>query len=138
MKPCPSYPGYSADEAGNIYSHFTYVSPFGIRPWIKRKMKGTVGTWGGYQVYHIKIAGKKHKVFGHWMVLDAFHGPKPFPKAVCRHLDGNGRNNSSSNLKWGTYLENGQDRVRHGTSVPSESNRKCKLTGLQVLEIRSR
>lgn len=42
----------------------------------------------------------------HQLVCEAFHGPKPFPKAVVIHIDENGLNNRPENLKWGTQKEN--------------------------------
>lgn len=42
----------------------------------------------------------------HQLVCEAFHGPRPFPKAVVIHLDEDGTNNKESNLKWGTQKEN--------------------------------
>jgi len=49
------------------------------------------------------------------LVVLAFHCPKPFPKAVVRHLDGDNRNDTPGNLRWGTQSENMFDEVRHGT-----------------------
>ena len=40
------------------------------------------------------------------LVCEAFHGPKPFPKAVTIHLDEDPSNNVTENLKWGTQKEN--------------------------------
>lgn len=42
----------------------------------------------------------------HQLVCEAFHGPKPFDKAVVIHLDEDGLNNRAENLKWGTQKEN--------------------------------
>ncbi len=42
----------------------------------------------------------------HQLVCEAFHGPKPFDKAVVINLDENGLNNIPENLKWGTQREN--------------------------------
>lgn len=42
----------------------------------------------------------------HQLVCEAFHGPKPFPKAVVIHIDENALNNRPENLKWGTQKEN--------------------------------
>lgn len=50
----------------------------------------------------------------HQLVCRTFHGDKPFPEAVIRHLDGNSFNNRASNLRWGTPAENSRDLVRHG------------------------
>jgi hypothetical protein len=47
---------------------------------------------------------KKYKV--HILVCEAFNGPKPFDGAVVIHLDEQGDNNCSDNLKWGTQKEN--------------------------------
>ena len=40
------------------------------------------------------------------LVCEAFHGPKPFPKAVTIHLDEDPSNNAPCNLKWGSQKEN--------------------------------
>jgi hypothetical protein len=63
----------------------------------------------------------------------------------CRHVDGDKRNNSLSNLAWGTPAENAADKVRHGTDPKSvarkyggnsgESNGRAKLKAHEVLEI---
>lgn len=51
----------------------------------------------------------------HTLVLTAFVGPRSEDQQ-CRHLDGNPSNNRLGNLKWGTILENAQDREAHGTN----------------------
>jgi hypothetical protein len=40
------------------------------------------------------------------LVCEAFHGPKPFCRAVTIHLDEDPSNNTPENLKWGTQKEN--------------------------------
>ena len=35
------------------------------------------------------------------LVITEFQGPKPFPKAECRHLDDDRYNNQNDNLAWG-------------------------------------
>ena len=60
------------------------------------------GQWDG-QRYIYRIRGKTYRVAR--LVCEAFHGP-PKPDQVCMHLDENSRNNSVSNLKWGTQKEN--------------------------------
>lgn len=42
----------------------------------------------------------------HKLVCEAFHGVKPFEKAVVIHIDENSLNNKAENLKWGTQKEN--------------------------------
>ncbi len=42
----------------------------------------------------------------HQLVCEAFHGVKPFDRAVVIHRDENALNNKPANLKWGTQKEN--------------------------------
>lgn len=72
----------------------------------------------------------------HALVLTTFVGPCP-PGQVCRHLDGNKRNNNLSNLAWGTRAENSEDSRKHGTMAVGEA-RGGRLTSDSVLEIRVR
>ena len=61
------------------------------------------------------------------LVCAAFHGEKPFDKAVTIHLDEDPSNNRPENLKWGTQKENlnmpkfkdWQKTVRVGDSSPT-------------------
>lgn len=54
----------------------------------------------------------------------------------CCHDDGNPANNHLSNLKWGTKLDNADDKHRHGTMYRGEPHHYSKLTEAQVREIR--
>jgi len=60
-----------------------------------------------------RINGKGKSFFIHRLVLEAFGFPKPFEKAVVRHLDDNSENNNFDNLKWGTQKENILDYMKH-------------------------
>jgi hypothetical protein len=51
----------------------------------------------------------------HTLVLEAFAGEKPDGMEACHDPDHNPRNNSLSNLRWGTHSENMDDARRHGT-----------------------
>lgn len=63
----------------------------------------TLGQWDGTR-FVWPSRGKTRKVAR--LVCEAFHGPAPFPRAVCMHLDENSRNNRPENLQWGTQREN--------------------------------
>lgn len=52
----------------------------------------------------LQFRGKTYKV--HQLVCEAFNGPKPFPDAVCMHLDEDYTNNRPENLAWGTQKQN--------------------------------
>ncbi len=56
-----------------------------------------------YRGYYLRGIGN---IKVHQAVCEAFHGPKPFPKAVVIHADEDGHNNRPENLRWGTQKEN--------------------------------
>lgn len=70
------------------------------------------------------------------LVCDAFNGPPP-NGMVCRHLDGENTNNAASNLKWGTHVENQNDRITHGTDLRGEDVSTAKLTAYQAAAIKA-
>lgn len=79
----------------------------------------------------------KHRLHVHVLVCLAFNGPKPFPKAQVRHLDGTVDNNDCRNLAWGTSLDNHDDRRFHGNDRYGEKNISVRLKPWQVRYIRS-
>jgi hypothetical protein len=70
------------------------------------------------------------------LVLTAFVGPRPAGMEVCHSPDSNTANNRLENIRWGTKLENENDKKQHGTTPAGERNPKAKLTELQVHKIR--
>lgn len=94
-----------------------------------RKLKPTL-TRNGY--LRVMLKGKWYGI--HRLMLMAFVGPCP-PGQVCRHLDGNKTNNCLDNLRWGTRKEDGQDRVRLGTSARGERHGSAKLSDRKVKKI---
>ena len=62
----------------------------------------------GYFSVHLRRGGKTRTVFVHWLVAEAFLGPRP-KEQVIRHLDGNGTNNKVENLAYGTESQNHRD-----------------------------
>ncbi len=91
----------------------------------------------GYLVVTLRKDGKSRTRKVHQLVLEAFSGKRPSPKHEVRHLDGNQLNNELKNLKWGTRLENSQDRIQHGTqfSGVGEDNPRAILTEIEVRKI---
>lgn len=68
---------------------------------------------GGYLYVTLYVDGKAKKEKVHRLVNSSFHRPG-LPGEVTRHLDGDPKNNSPSNLAWGSRSENEQDKIRHG------------------------
>lgn len=101
----------------------------------KKILKQAIGFAGRRFVMLCKHSrGKRFQV--HRLVLAAFVGECP-EGMECRHLDGDHTNNRLENLRWGTRVQNAQDRVRHGTHARGEQAAAAKLTEAQVREIRA-
>jgi hypothetical protein len=88
-----------------------------------------------YHMYRvIGDDGKRRVVYLHTLVISAFLGPKPFEKAVTRHLDGNAMNNTPENLCWGTQKENIYDSIEHGTFAYNLSHCDEEPIGRELVE----
>lgn len=92
---------------------------------------------GGYLMIHLYVSGTRTPMTLHRAVAEAFLGPRPEGKQI-RHLDGDRKNCSLSNLVYGTKLENEADKLRHGTRLRGEQMRHAKLTEADVRQIRAR
>jgi hypothetical protein len=64
----------------------------------------------------------------HKLVCEKFHGPRPSPKHVVRHLNGNPRDCRAENLCWGTQKENIADQKKHGTDQSGSRHSQAKIT----------
>lgn len=58
---------------------------------------------------YVNLSGRMRRI--HRLVLAAFVGESDM---LCRHLDGDPKNNTLSNLRYGTPKENSADRITHG------------------------
>jgi len=116
---------------------------------IKRNLKSYKDRWtllkprihpGGYSYVDLYKDHKYKRFFIHELMLIHFVGPKPFPEAVCRHLDGNPANSLPYNIIWGTRSENAKDSIRHGTRYQPINNGikngLSKLNDNKIREIR--
>lgn len=93
----------------------------------------------GYPVAELCVNDRKRRMFLHRIVANAFHGRQPSLSHVVNHLDGVKKNCAAANLEWTTHAGNARHAVANGLHKPcrGESNGRAKLTGAQVLEIRS-
>jgi hypothetical protein len=69
---------------------------------------------GGHLQAALYRDGKRHNLFVHRIVAEVFIGPCP-GGMICRHLNGDPADNRAENLAWGTWHDNFDDAVRHGT-----------------------
>jgi len=103
-KRVPSIHGLEASSFGRIR-----VCQFSVK-----MPNGGFRMCGGHPTFG--VWDKKQKRFRYWFrrknvrvavaICEAFHGFKPFPKAIVMHIDEDSKNNKPDNLKWGTQKEN--------------------------------
>lgn len=94
----------------------------------------------GYQSHFMGRGGGREQATIHELVLLAFVGARP-DGMVARHLNGNPQDNRLENLAWGTWKQNTQDAIGHGTFKPIAPQRgvdhhAAKLDEDAVREIR--
>lgn len=129
-----AYPGfagfYEVSDAGNVAS-LKRATTRG------RLLKPHVSAWG-YRVVTLSRYGEHYERRVARMVLEAFVGPCPPGTEAC-HGPGGKLDDSLANLSWGTRSKNqGEDRVRDGTSNRGERCGSAKLTEQIVIECRRR
>lgn len=102
-----------------------------------RTLKPLLLKAGTYFYVVLSDGSRRCNKYIHQLVLETFVGPRPNGMA-CRHGIRGKRNNFLTNLSWGTYsANNGEDRVRDGTSFRGEQNPQSRLNRQQVLKARS-
>ena len=130
MRPIAEYPGFYIAKDGEVFST---VRGKGI---VKRKPTSTID---GYKRIKLTSGGDTLRI--HREVLKAFDR-MPQEGEICRHLDGNPKNNHVSNLKWGSHKENAQDCLKHGRNrfqiLVGENSPTAKFSDIEIEDIRTR
>jgi len=133
LKPIPNFTDYYAGNDGNIYTTKplsptakSKTKPRILKPNLNKKTKYfQISLWNNGKCYCFNL---------HKLILLTWHGK---PNGLeSRHLDGKRYNNRPSNLKYGTRLENYNDRKKHGMDCYGERNGMSKLNELQIRIIR--
>jgi hypothetical protein len=100
-----------------------------------RILKGSIGSHG-YLAVNLCKGGIAAGHTVHSLVLTVFVGP--CPDGMCaRHLDGGKTNNLLENLAWGSWDDQAQDRIEHGTVPRSLKHWNGQLSDEDVGAIRS-
>jgi hypothetical protein len=119
--PAPGWPGYEVSSHGRVKSlPRTVVRNDGALTPIKGRILKTIITdttaQGTY--FHAQVAmcldGKSRKVGVSRLVCGAFHGPASEDKPHVLHNGQGSTVNCPSNMRWGTPLENAQERAAEG------------------------
>jgi hypothetical protein len=131
----PNFIGfYRVSNWGRLKSLSKWVKIGTNRRFIPGRMMKLREVERGYFSVKISKHGKSRVCQIHTLVLEAFVGPCP-EGMECRHLDGNPSNNHLKNLRWGTYQENADDRIRHGTWCHGETMGWAKLKDSDIPKI---
>lgn len=121
----PKFPEYRVREDGQVETNWRLCYAC---PGMEIKDKWTIlppPISGGYiKIRLINKHGDIRRTHRHRLVLELFGPEKPPGKVCCRHLDGKPENNHISNLSWGTYAQNEDDKRLHGTWESRVTNAK--------------
>jgi len=132
------YPAYRISNKGRIQSRWRFgkfYSTFITEDEDIWKDMNTHLCSNGYPRVCLRNGKNKGKnVRIHTLVAHYFIGPKPKTAQLVRHLDSNKLNNNVTNLAYGTYVDNENDKILNGTW----GNRigGAKLTPSQIKDIR--
>ncbi len=126
QRPIPGYPDYFASEDGLIFSE---------KSGCRKPLTLIKGSKGYYIVNIMSPSGRKTRSVHHLIAL-AFH-ENPDNKPMVAHGDGNRTNNTASNLRWATAMENANDTERHGRQARGERQGNSILTDELVRKLRS-
>lgn len=122
---------YQVSNQGNVKR----IMP-GRRTRPNRLLRRTRGG-DGYEHVSLYKHGKEGRASVHFLVCQAFHGPRPDGFEV-NHKDGDRTNNRVDNLEWVTHSENTHHAI-HVLGAPrwkGERHWRTHLTGSQIKEIR--
>lgn len=126
---------YEVSNLGRVKSlKRTIIRSHGINQTIRERILAAYLDKKRIRYFHVVLCDDDHGHHTrcvHKLVAEAFIGPCPKGKEA-RHLDGNKDNNTTSNLVYGTPIENQADRIRHGTSNRGERHGLSKLTNEDI------
>lgn len=117
FKEIDGFPAYRVSDEGEIETCWQWGAFYaGMNAEKKWKTLPTKPNKKGYMPVSLRdVGGKGRRTHLHRLVAETFVSAPPFQNACVRHLDGNPLNNAANNLAWGTYLDNENDKIAHGT-----------------------
>lgn len=96
FRPCPSYPGFSANKLGEILRDNKHIDQ-------------SHDKHSGYLKIRTYVNGEFRALKCHLLVADAFLGPRP-PNKTVDHLNRRRDDNRLENLRYATILEQNRNR----------------------------
>lgn len=128
---------HKVTSKGTVFSKLTQFSEKGHQGIITK-----IGKWRslspsktvkGY--LQISLHGRAVRL-NRLVALNFISNPLAYPEV--QHKDGDKKNNTVENLKWGNQKHNAEDRKRHGNSIHGTQSKNAKLNSVKVKEIRER
>ena len=129
-------PGYSVDDSGAVYSR--RLNSGRMCNSKRKELKFDQSGKQPHKRVSLSVNGDIKRMLVHRLVAEAFLKPPEGGRTIIRHLDGDPTNNNVDNLAWGTYVENEEDKKRHGRNLSGERNHRAKLCWNDVRDIRTR
>lgn len=132
------FPAYRISNMGRIQSRWkrgSFYSEFKIKD-VWKDLPTHANSKGYLQVHLCDGYGKIKTVRIHKLVAELFLGEMPEGKQLIRHLDNDPSNNCVTNLAYGTYIENENDKIEHRTWNSRYGG--SKISFVQAQEIRMR
>lgn len=133
--------GYRVGSDGSVWSCLKRIKPNNGAAWALgehwRQLKTRPNRTGYLRAALFDGSGNQRRILVHHLVLQAFVGPRPLGMNGL-HWNGNKADCRVENLRWGTPIENWEDRRRHGkdrNAPKGESHPMAKLKREQVLDI---
>lgn len=135
----PGYPAYEVSNRGRVRSIPRQIRYFSNqwRRWVVRWAPGHVRkphVVDDRGVVDVDLHGRFVAI--HRLVLLAFSGPCPDGKQACHFPDNSPSHNCIENLRWGTPVENCEDRDIHGNTRRGSAVNTSKLSASQVQAVR--
>ena len=127
------FPGYLVTSSGEV---LTCRKKVGFKSHY-RPMSPSTDAKGYFGVTLCGVDGKRRTARVHRLVAEAFiQNPDCLP--CVRHLDGDPKNNSAANLAWGTYAQNEEDKIAHGTWDTRRNGKLSEDDRKEAFEMRGR
>lgn len=137
-KQIPGYAGaYEVSDSGRVRSTDRGVKR---KDGVVVRLRGKVlaqNSCGAYKNVTLSAGGKTSVFWVHRLVLETFVGAGG-KREVCRHINHNGCDNRLPNLRWGSYTDNEEDKIRAGRKPVGSSLSFSKLDESQVARIKQR
>jgi hypothetical protein len=122
-KPIPNWEAlYEASSEGRIRSLGCWVPGNGGLKYRKGRVLARVIKGNGYPAVSLARAGERKQFNVHRLIAWTFLGPQDVRFQHVRHLNGQREDCRSSNLAYGTPLQNAADRDLHGKTPRGENH----------------